>query len=67
MTDQELLRKLASAERDPVSDTAEEIVRTLEREVCGRGTAWHDIELSEIAEEIIRKNLKFPIDTSQHP
>lgn len=49
------LTKLASGEADPIGDLAVEIVTELEREICGRETAWHDIELHAVVEELLRK------------
>jgi len=49
------LTKLASGEADPIGDLAVEIVTELEREICGRDTAWHDIELHAVVEELLRK------------
>lgn len=55
-TDSDFLKALASQERDPIADLAQEIVEELRREVEARGTAWHDIELYAITEEILKKS-----------
>lgn len=57
MTDQELFAKLAGEEQDPIGRIAVEIVTELEREVCHRDTAWHDIGLHEIVEYLIRAHV----------
>jgi hypothetical protein len=49
------LTKLASGEADPIGDLAADIVTELEREICGRETAWHAIELHAVVEELLRK------------
>jgi hypothetical protein len=56
LSEADILTALASGSTDPIGELAQEIVEELEREVCHRDTAWHDIGLMATVEEILRKH-----------
>lgn len=58
MNDYELLRALADPnQQDPVGNAAVEIVQELQKAITEQHIPWHDQELSNIVDEIIRKHL----------